>query len=230
MELLVTNVELIEGLFVKELKNRFLCQVIINGVIEECYVPSSMKLAKYIKLKNKKVFLTLNKNPNSRTKYSIFAVLYYNKPILVNLNYANKLVEEMLLKQKHLFETNDSIYREKTIDGYKADFVISGTCTHIFEVKSVLGCRRNVIFPNVYSTRAIGQLKKILELIDKGHIVYYYIVSLSSVVKEIKINNNLKEFYSLFLQCIEKGMKVNGFSMKYKNGELYINNKISLIL
>ena len=36
----------IEGVFVKELKNRFLCEVLVNGESTVCYVPSSCHLSK----------------------------------------------------------------------------------------------------------------------------------------------------------------------------------------
>jgi len=78
----------IEGIFKSESKNRFLCNVLVNGKLCECYIPSSSKLSPLVNLKGKKVLLTLNKGTNNRTKYSVFAVQHYRKYILLNLNIA----------------------------------------------------------------------------------------------------------------------------------------------
>ena len=41
------------GQFVRELKNRFLCEVVINGRVEECYIPSSCHLGNFLQLEGK---------------------------------------------------------------------------------------------------------------------------------------------------------------------------------
>lgn len=43
---------MIIGNFIKECNNRFVCLVETDGVVTECYVSSSSKLGKYIKLEN----------------------------------------------------------------------------------------------------------------------------------------------------------------------------------
>ena len=45
----------IEGIFIQELKNRFLCEVLVNGETTVCYVPSSCHLSNFLDLTNKKV-------------------------------------------------------------------------------------------------------------------------------------------------------------------------------
>lgn len=67
------NFELIKGIFIEESKNRFLCKVVVDGVLHECYVPSSSKIENYLNINNKEILLTRNQGGNRRTKYSLFA-------------------------------------------------------------------------------------------------------------------------------------------------------------
>lgn len=42
------------GIFIQELKNRFLCEVEIDGESTVCYVPSSCHLSNFLDLKGKR--------------------------------------------------------------------------------------------------------------------------------------------------------------------------------
>ena len=68
MQTVEKSANYIEGIFVKELKNRFLCEVLVNGVATVCYVPSSCHLSNFLDLSNKKVLLVPTLTPGSRTK------------------------------------------------------------------------------------------------------------------------------------------------------------------
>ena len=52
------------GVFLEECKNRFLCKVLIDEKIEECYLSCSCKLSHFVNLKNRKVLLEKNKGKN----------------------------------------------------------------------------------------------------------------------------------------------------------------------
>ena len=47
----------IEGIFIREQKNRFICEVMVEDEIIECYVPSSCRLDNFIDLHGKRVLL-----------------------------------------------------------------------------------------------------------------------------------------------------------------------------
>jgi len=55
----------VAGQFVRGLKNRFLCEVVIDGKVEVCYIPSSCHLSNFLQLERKEVLLmpTVAKNP-----------------------------------------------------------------------------------------------------------------------------------------------------------------------
>lgn len=48
------------GQFVRELKNRFLCEVVIGGRIEECYIPSSCHLSNFLAVGRTRCFVASN--------------------------------------------------------------------------------------------------------------------------------------------------------------------------
>lgn len=52
----VLNPEYKTGIFKQELKNRFLCEVEIDGESTVCYVPSSCHLSNFLSLQGKKSF------------------------------------------------------------------------------------------------------------------------------------------------------------------------------
>lgn len=219
---------MIEGIFIKEHKNRFLCTVFIGNQMHECYVPSASKLANYINLRNKKVLLLKNQNNTSRTKYSVFAVLYYGKYIILNLFVANKIIGEWL-KEHYMIS---SISKEKYIEDYKTDFLVIDENKTIVEVKGVISARRNILFPTVYSQRAIEQLNKIERFLDKGLKAQYFIISLSPIVKTIKINKSgvYSEYYKLVIQCINKGMVIRGFNLQLSDRSVSIGKELEITI
>ncbi|MCK1994909.1 DNA/RNA nuclease SfsA [Peribacillus muralis] len=222
--------EFVEGVFIEESKNRFLCTVMIENEICECYVPSSSRIENYLKLRGRKVLLTINNKPESRTNYSLFAVEFYNKYILLNLNIINKVVESIITNGRIKLLDNYQIRREQTFNGYKADLLLSkNENIALVEIKGIIASRRIVSFPTVYSERAVNQLTKIKELLQSGIKVFYVITSLSPIVKKIELNSYYTEYKKLLYECMELGMEIRAFSLKFEENEIKFNKKILII-
>lgn len=211
----INNITLIEGVFVKELKNRFLCEVMINGKSIECYVPSSCHLSNFIDISNCPVLL--NKNPEkSRTAYSLFAFKFQEKYVLLNTSIANKIIFEKLSSRMFNFlGKRKKPFKEYKYQGYKSDIFIEDTNSFI-EIKSLLSLDKIGLFPTVYSERTINQLKSFHEFLKNGFKINFFIVSLNPYIKKIQINRNT-DFYLLFKDCISLGMKVYGFKIDFNN-------------
>lgn len=217
---------LIEGVFINEIKNRFLCRVYINKEVYECYIPSSARLENYINLKNKRILLTVNKGRETRTKYSLFAVKHRNKYIILNLHYANKLFELKLGEgQYEEYSIPGVCKREATIENYRADFLYEGSGKIIIENKSIVSIKKETLFPAAHSHRGIDQLKKLYVLLGKGYKVNYNIISLSPFVKMVRLNSDLPEFYENFLKCIKNGMQVYGYCLYLEGEDMKIKSK-----
>lgn len=89
--------EYLEATFIKEGKHRFICTILINGVMKECYVSSSSKLSKYIDLNNLTVLVTKNNNLKLRTDYTLEAVTINGMYYYLNFNNANNLYQDFLI-------------------------------------------------------------------------------------------------------------------------------------
>ena len=219
----------IEGVFVKELKNRFLCEVLVNGESTVCYVPSSCHLSNFLDLTNKKVLLVPTQTPNSRTKYALFAVPFKRSYLVLNTSMANAAVVNCLRKARFSYlGKRKTILKEHKVDDYKTDVYICDTRT-IIEIKSIIATTNSGVFPTVYSERTIKQLNKLQELISKGYKVCFIIVSLTPYLNELFIDNNT-EFYDKFMTCIKQGMIAKAYTCRLSDDKILIEKEIPIML
>lgn len=219
------------GHFVKEEKNRFICTVNVRGENIECYIPSSCKLGNFLKLADKEVILRKNLAADARTKYAVFAVKYKYNYIALNTSEANRVIFESLKRRLFAYMGKRSNpQKEVVVDGYKADIYLPKENT-IIEIKSIISLDRQAVFPTVYSERAISQLKKIRELLQKGKNVMYLFVSLNPYVESFAISNEkqMDEFRDLFLNCLEMGMQCRGYTTYLKDYKIQIKKEIPFI-
>lgn len=222
--------ELTQGVFIEEIKNRFLCLIDVNGVDTLCYIPSSCRLSNFIDLKGKKVLLVPTTSKNARTKYSVFAVEANGRPIPLNMSLGNLIVYDSIKNKRFSFLGKRSvIHKEYTIGAYKCDAFIEDTST-IIEIKSFLSFSAEAVFPTVFSQRAVDQLKEIEQLLERGYSACYILVSLNSVVKRVFINQEFDEYYSQLRHCLEKGMLIKGLSLRLADGTASINRQINVVI
>lgn len=218
----------IEGIFVKELKNRFLCEVLISGISTVCYVPSSCHLGNFLALQGKKVLLAPTSTPNARTSYSLYAVPYKRSYIVLNTSMANRAVEASLQKRQFAFLGKRTHFlAEHRVDNYKTDLYIEDTNT-IIEVKSVLSLDEVAKFPTVFSERSLAQLAKLKEFLACGYRAHYCIVSLNPYVKSIQVLSNTA-FRSMLDECLSSGMTISGHSCRMKNGRVRLENILPIL-
>ena len=223
----LTPKEYVYGIFVRELKNRFLCEVKIDGKVEECYVPSSCHLSNFLQLKGKKVILVPTQGKHPRTRYALYAMPHKRNYIVLNTSLSNTAIENSIHSRRFSFlGIRNEIIREHCVDGYKADIYIPTSKT-IIEIKSVLSSTDTAVFPTVYSERTQNQLKIIQEMLDKGYKVAFIIVSLNPYIKKITIDKNT-EFYTELTQCIERGMDIHAYTSHLKDYEIEIKKQIPL--
>lgn len=223
----VLNHEYKKGIFRQELKNRFLCEVDIDGERTVCYVPSSCHLSNFLNLQDKSVILVPTQSKKARTKYALFAVPYKRNYIVLNTSMANRAVENSIKSRTFSpLGKRKSICKEHYVEGYKSDLFIKDTNT-IIEIKSVLSTNDCALFPTVFSDRSINQLKKLQELLAQGYHVHYIIVSLNPYVKSIAILNNTN-FSDLLNDCIKQGMTIAAYTCRIKENDLFINHRVTI--
>ena len=107
--------------------------------------------------------------------------------------------------------------------------LISETRT-LIEIKSILSLEKEAYFPGVFSQRAIDQLKIIEKLLKEGYKVVYILVSLNKAVKRVCINKAFKEYYSLFVACMNRGMLLKGYKISIKENGPIISGEIDILV
>jgi len=216
----------IVGIFVKELKNRFLCEVIVDGVSQECYIASSCHLGNFIDLSGKEVILRKITSTKARTKYAVKAFIVKKHEIPLEMAISNRVIENEINRRLFSFlGSRKRILRESTIGDYKCDLCIQDTNT-LIEIKSVLTLDKHAFFPTVYSERAVQQLVAIEKLLLEGYKVFYFLVSLNPCVVDISINSKSVEFVNAFKKCVDLGMEYCGFAIETYSGQSSIRKKI----
>ena len=220
-----SNTGFIIGIFKRELKNRFLCEVNIEGEDIVCYVPSSCHLSNFLQLEGKKVLLVPTKSKYTRTSYALFAVPYKRNYILLNTSMANRAVENSLRGRRFSFLGNrKNVIKEHMLAGYKTDLFLPDSNTAI-EIKSVISLDNTAHFPTVYSERSIKQLEQILKMLHEGYNICFMIVSLHPYIRELQIDVNT-EFYFLLKKCIEAGLLFKAYACRLQDGNPVIAKEI----
>lgn len=219
------------GTFVREEKNRFICTVNIDGIDEECYIPSSCRLENFLELAGKKVILHENMNKSARTRYAVYAIRFKRNYIVLRTAEANDIIRNNITNRRFAFLGKRKIVeRECNIEGYKTDLYLPETKT-IVEIKSIIATTDEAVFPTVYSERAIEQLEKIKILLKNGYKVVYIYVSLNPYVKRASISkeDHSTKYAELMKECLMQGMICKAYSSEVKNGEPVIKKEIELV-
>ena len=225
-----SNGTYIHGIFLNEIKNRFLCNVSINGEENVCYIPSSCRLSNFIDLTGREVILKPIVSSNARTRYSVYAFKYKRGYILVNLAQTNQIIEKQIHRRLFSFlGKRKNVIREHKIEGYKTDLFIEDSKT-LIEIKCSLAFEKVAVFPSVYSERSIQQLMEISALLDAGYKACYIFACLNPYVKAVRINQEIPQFCNAFNDCVRKGMIVNAFSIKLIDLIPQVQSRIEVFL
>ena len=202
-----------KGIFRCELKNRFKSKVTINGKDCDCYIQSSSKLSNYLKIEGKEVYLTKN-NEGHFSNYTVYAVKHKKDKIILCPFIANKIVYSEINRKMFSYLGNrlDAILETKTI----------------IEIKALISdCENGNIFPTVFSSRTISQLKKIMNLLSAGYKCILIIVSFNPYYDSIIINKNT-EFYSFLNKCLENGLMLKSYSVTCLNDIIKIKKELTV--
>lgn len=219
---------MIEGVFLQELKNRFLCEVRLDDHTVECYIPSSCRLSNFADFSGCKVLLNETSGKKARTTYSLYAIKYKRNFLLVDLKETNRIVESALKTKRFSFlGKRRSIQREVRFGAYKSDFYIQDTNT-VVEVKSVLSTKARQPILVVHSDRAISQLKEMGLLLGKGYSIVYIFIALNPATESLIFPKNSGEYSDQFFENLDKGMQCKAYTVRIKNGCAIIDKEIPI--
>lgn len=218
----------IECEFLRELKNRFLCEVLINNQIVLCYVPSSCRLGNFGKFEKHKALVEKNDNETNRTEYTLIAIMVNRHYVLINLKKTNDIFYAGINKRiLYFLGDRKSVKREVAFENYRADFFIESTKT-IIELKSIITLEKKATMSLINSERALRQLQRIKVLLKEGYKVFYIFVVMNPLTEDIKICPKDVEYDKLFKENISNGMICKAINVKRIKGEFHINKSIRL--
>lgn len=220
---------MVEGIFLRECKNRFLCEVEIeNGEIVECYVPSSCRLSNFADFGGCPVLLTENTKKATRTQYALYSVRYQRSHVLLNLKETNRIVAENLQSRRFSYLGDRKIVlRENWLDDYKYDLYLPNTET-VIEIKSILSLEKSQKLPVIHSERALRQLGIMSELLQKGYKVYYLFITMNSKTGCLYFENDGSVYSKLLLENIKRGMICKAYSVRIRAKQAVLNREIEL--
>jgi len=218
---------LIHANFHRELKNRFICEVVLDGRTLECYVPSSCRLSNFFKLDGKNVLIKPTISQGARTQYSLVAIPYKQSFLLLNSSLANQIVAGSINGKRFSFlGMRNQIQKEYQVGDYKADLFITDSRT-VIEVKSIISMDKVAIFPTVYSERSIAQLKYLKMLLQNRYKVCYIIVSLNPYISKVILDKKTSLFHH-FSECQLLGMMTKAYTCRLKEGFAVIDREICI--
>lgn len=158
-----------EGRFIRR-RNRFIAEVMINGMTEAVHVRNTGRLRELF-ITDARVLLEPASNPERKTRYSLVCVEKNGQWVNVDSTAPNQIVEEMV-RAGRLFSDITYMKREKTFGKSRFDlYVEHGGQKHYIEVKGVTlevdGAAR---FPDAPTERGIKHIHELMEARRQGYL------------------------------------------------------------
>lgn len=221
------KVELLEAIFVREEKNRFLGKINIEKKEYDCYIPCSSKLKNYFDVNNRPALVAPIENKKSRTNYRLIAVRADDEWVVVDLNLLNHLLKEKYECGGYFVKQEQNI-----VGGYRTDLVVEKEKSlKIVEVKGIISLQEEVLTPLNCGNRANKQLLAINEILanTKNEVEYAFVI-LSNHVKKIKINSRYDDYKKNFIECRDNGMKIRAYRIKIQKDELSVFEDSNIVI
>lgn len=221
----------IKGIYIRELPNRFRCEIEIDGEIIECYQPISFKLSKVMRPEGKEVLLNETCNKKSPFKYSVYAIkTEENRYALVNLQMVNSFFDCGIKTNRFDYlGSRSKIKRETMIEDLKTDLFIEDNNT-IIEIKTIFSFEENVLFPNLSSERLWEQIKKIIEKMNKGYRAFLLLAVLTDTPKEIVIHTDNLENENIIRNACEGGLVIKAYRIENVENIPEIGEELKVIV
>lgn len=216
------------GIFIDR-PNRFIANVMIDGVNEVCHVKNTGRCGELL-IKGAKVIVQDCESETRKTKYDLISV--YKNDVLVNMDSQspNKVVHEFLLSGE-LFKDIKLIKPEKKYKNSRFDFYVETKKDKIFiEVKGVnLEVDGVAMFPDAPTKRGVKHIEELVDCMGDGYRAYVIFVIQMGNVKYMMPNYNThKEFGDTLKYAADNGVKVLAYDCTVTPTSLDIRNKIEV--
>lgn len=225
--------KIVEGTFVSR-PNRFIAQVIINGIEETVHVRNTGR-CKELLLPGAKVILEdCSSNPNRKTKYSLIAV--WKGDMLVNMDsqIPNYVVYNGIKGYKVIgLEDITSIKKEVTYGSSRFDIYFeSNRWKGFMEVKGVtLEDNGIAMFPDAPTTRGTKHAIEMIEAVNSGYKgVILFLVQMKGP-KLFKLNWQMDpKFSSAIKLASENGVQILAYDSIVRDNSIHIGAQMEIDL
>lgn len=223
----------IEGIFLKR-PNRFIAQVLINGVEETVHVKNTGR-CREILIPGAKVLLEdCSNNPNRKTKYSLISVWKGHMLINMDSQVPNAVVFEALSKNKiHGYENLTYIKREVTFGNSRFDIYYEKDDKKGFiEVKGVTLENNGVAsFPDAPTERGAKHVLEMIEAVKQGYTGTIFFLIQMKGPTTFKPNWETDKNFSKAIELAhENDVEILIYDSIVKNDEIYVGQPIDMEL
>ncbi len=198
----------VPAIFVRRV-NRFVAEVVINGITEQVHVKNTGRL-KELLVPKARVTLQKASNPNRKTAYDLISV-YKSGLKWVNIDSLapNELVKQHLLslnydlvKPEYTYgESRFDFYMEKNEEKYLTE--VKG-CTLAADLKQGIG-----LFPDAPTERGVKHLEELAAAAGKGyHCQVAFVIQMNGIHKVLPNDNTQPEFGRALTRAANAGVQV----------------------
>lgn len=223
----------VEGTFVSR-PNRFIAQVIINGIEETVHVRNTGRCEELLLLGAKVILEDCSSNPNRKTKYSLIAV--WKGDMLVNMDsqIPNYVVFNGIKENKVIgLEDLTSIKKEVTFGSSRFDIYFESNRSKGFmEVKGVtLEDNGIAMFPDAPTTRGTKHALEMIEAVNSGYKgIILFLVQMKGP-KLFKLNWQMDhKFSSAIKLASENGVQILAYDSIVTDNSIHIGAQLEIDL
>lgn len=223
----------IEGIFLRR-PNRFIAQVLINGVEETVHVKNTGRCREILLAGAKVVLEDCSSNPNRKTKYSLIAVWKGDMLINMDSQIPNAVVFEALSENKiQGYENLTYIKREVSFGNSRYDIYYEKDNQKGFiEVKGVTLENNHIAsFPDAPTQRGAKHVLEMIEAIKQGYRGAILFLIQMKGPRSFRPNWKMdKNFSDAIKIAYKNGVDILVYDSIVSNDEIYIGEAISMDL
>ncbi len=219
-------INIVKGQFVDR-PNRFIANVIIDGVVEVCHVKNTGR-CKELLVKGSTVYLQKSDNPNRKTKFDLIVVQKGERLINMDSQIVNYVALEYL---PNLFDDIINIKPEYKYGNSRLDIYIETDKDKIFvEVKGVTLENDGVArFPDAPTERGVKHLKELQKAVSEGYKAFVLFIIQMNDVKYFEPNSNTHpEFAKELRNAKENGVIPLAFDCLITPNTIKIDSPVNI--
>lgn len=213
------------GIF-KKRTNRFVAEIVIDGVTEKCHVKNTGRCGELF-VAGADVIVQECDGENRKTKYDLISVYKDGELFNVDSQSPNKVVNEFL-QSGGLFKKIILIKPETKYKNSRFDFYVETETEKAFiEVKGVnLVIDGVAYFPDAPTDRGIKHIKELCECVKDGYNAYVIFVVQTAGVYSVMPNYDTHiEFAKTLEYVANNGIKVLAYNSRVGEDFTVINEK-----